>query len=85
MEQSAEARTEQLEKLVSSLRHDLRGAVTPVALLADRLKMNGDPAVQRSASMIATVVERIVTTLNRTYDVVPPRGSGPVIGANAPR
>jgi len=81
MEQSAEARAEQLEKLVSSLRHDLRGAVTPVALLADRLKLNSDPAVQRSANMIALVVERIVSTLHQTYDIVPARGSGPVIGA----
>ena len=41
MEQSVDARVEQLEKLVSSLRHDLRGLITPASLIADRLRLNG--------------------------------------------
>jgi hypothetical protein len=85
MEQSPEGRTEQLEKLVSSLRHDLRGAVTPVSLIADRLKQSSDPAVQRSANLIAAVVERIIATLNKTYEIVPSGASGPVIGADKKR
>jgi hypothetical protein len=81
MEQPIEARVEELEKLVSSLRHDLRGAITPAALIADRLRHNSDPAIQRSAARIAGVVERIITRLNATYDLVPSRGgTGPVIG-----
>jgi hypothetical protein len=81
MEQSIEARVEALEKLVSSLRHDIRGAITPAALIADRLQHSSDPAIQRSATRIAGVVERIITRLNATYDLVPSRGgTGPVIG-----
>jgi hypothetical protein len=82
MEESAQARIKELERLVSALRHDLRGAITPAALIADRLRHNSDPAVQSSAARIAEVVERILTRLNATYDLVPPRGvTGPVIGA----
>jgi hypothetical protein len=82
MEESAQVRIKELERLVSALRHDLRGAITPAALIADRLRHNSDPAVQRSAARFAEVVERILTRLNATYDLVPPRGgTGPVIGA----
>jgi hypothetical protein len=81
MEASARARVEELEKLVSALRHDIRGAITPAALIADRLRQNSDPAIQRSAARIAAVVERVLASLNATNDLVPPRGgSGPVIG-----
>jgi hypothetical protein len=76
-----QARVEELERLVSALRHDLRGAITPAALIADRLRHNSDPAIQRSAARIAQMVERILTRLNATYDLVPPSGgAGPVIG-----
>ncbi len=86
MEQSADTRVDQLEKLVSSLRHDLRGLITPASLIADRLRLNTDPAIQRSANMISGVVERIVARLNATYELVPPREkAGPVIGAGGKR
>ena len=60
MEQSSQERIAQLEQLVSSLRHDLRGIITPAALVAEGLRTNGDPAVQRLASRIADMVERVV-------------------------
>lgn len=86
MEQTAADRVQQLEKLVSSLRHDLRGLITPASLVADRLQHNDDPAIQRSANMIAGVIERVVARLNATYELVPPRGSaGPLIGAGGKR
>jgi hypothetical protein len=86
MEESAQARVDELEKLVSALRHDLRGAITPAALIADRLRHNSDPAIQRSAARIAEVVERVLLRLNATYDLVPARGgTGPVIGAGGRR
>lgn len=66
-------RIEALERLVSSLRHDLRGLVTPAALIADRLRQSGDPDVQRSAERITGVVERVIVTLNATYELVPAR------------
>jgi hypothetical protein len=74
MEQSSQDQLEQLEKLISSLRHDIRGMITPALLIGDRLTLNGDPPIQRSGIMITGIVERIVSTLNATYEVVPPRG-----------
>ena len=47
-----EDRVEQLEKLVSTLRHDVRGIVTPVALATYHLYKSGDPAIQHSAARI---------------------------------
>ena len=84
----ADARIAQLETLVSRLRHDIRGAITPASLMADRLKLNADPAVQRSGTIIGDAIERIVKTLNATYEDVPPRGqqqAGPVLGAGGRR
>ncbi len=83
MEQSPQERIDQLEQLVASLRHDMRGIVTPAALVAEGLRANADPAIQRSASRIAEVIERIVSRLNATHQLVPPRGcSGLVIGTD---
>lgn len=83
MDQSPQERTAQLERLVSTLRHDIRGIVTPAALVAEGLRGNADPAVQRLAARIADMVDRIVARLNATHELVPPGGSsGPVIGAD---
>jgi len=78
------ARIEELEDLVSHLRHDLRGAITPAALIADRLRQNADPAIQRAAATISASVQRILEKLDATYQLVPPhssKGDGPVLGA----
>ena len=72
MVELSEDRVEQLEKLVSSLRHDVRGIVTPVALAAYHLYKSSDPAIQRSAARIDEMVERLVLRLNSTYGLVPP-------------
>lgn len=72
----ADARVEELEQLVSELRHDLRGAMSPAALIADRLRQNNDPAVQRSGKTIGIVVERVLAILDKTCQVVPPRAAG---------
>ena len=83
MEQSPNKRIEELERLVSSLRHDLRGIITPASLVADGLRRSADPAVQRAAARISDTIDRIVSRLNETCDLVPPSGhSGPVIGAD---
>jgi hypothetical protein len=83
MEQSPQERIAQLERLVSSLRHDLRGIVTPAALVAEGLRTNADPAVQRLALRIADMIERVVARLNATHELVPPGGrSAPLIGAD---
>jgi hypothetical protein len=83
MADAAQSRVEQLERLVSELRHDLRGAVSPAVLVADRLRQNADPAVQRSGKTINIVIERVLAILEATCQAVPTRSTGqagPVIG-----
>jgi hypothetical protein len=40
------------------LRHDIRGALSPALLTADRLLTNGDPAVRRAGEIMVLAVER---------------------------
>jgi len=71
--ESAEARIERLEDMVSHLRHDIRGAISSTSLIADVLAANSDPLVQRAGQRIATTVERITALLAATQELVPPR------------
>ena len=83
MEDAARPRVEVLERLVSELRHDLRGAISPAALVADRLRQNADPGIQRSGRTIGLVVDRVLAILDATCQIVPPRAAqhdGPVLG-----
>lgn len=71
----------ELEALVSTLRHDLRGLITPMALTSERLENHPDPLVQKSAKRVAETVRRVIERLNATYTLVPSRGhNGPRIG-----
>jgi hypothetical protein len=74
MENVRHDRVKELEKLVSSLRHELRGVITPAVLIADRLLLNNDPAVLHSGTILTKMVERILEILDGTYEVVPPLG-----------
>ena len=71
MEQSADTRVKQLENLVASLRHDIRGLLAPALLIADHLSLERDPTIQLSGARITNVIGRIVSTLDATYDAVP--------------
>ncbi|HUB14928.1 MAG TPA: hypothetical protein VMB34_23465 [Acetobacteraceae bacterium] len=77
MEDTAQLRVELLERLVSELRHDLRGAISPAALIADRLRQSEDPSLQRSGRTIGIVVDRVLAILDATCEAVPPRAGGP--------
>ena len=88
MADAAQSRVEELERLVSELRHDLRGAMSPAVLIADRLRRSSDPAVQRAGQTIGSVVERVLAILDATSQAVPSRGSGqagPVIRSGGVR
>jgi len=74
MKDAAQSRIEELERLVSELRHDLRGAISPAALIADRLRQSKEPEVQRAGRTIGIVVERVMAILEATCVTVPPRG-----------
>jgi signal transduction histidine kinase len=72
VEQNTQLRVIELERLISELRHDLRGAISPAALIADRLERSDDPAIRRSGKTIGGVVERILAILDATSRTVPP-------------
>ena len=61
-------RTEQQRRL----RHDLRGAMSPVLLVADRLTAHPDPAVKRSGDIMVRTVERATALLAEPGGSSPP-------------
>jgi hypothetical protein len=55
------------------LRHDIRGALSPALLTADRLLTHGDPAVQRAGDIVVRAVERAAALLvDPVPDATPP-------------
>jgi len=68
-----QSRVAELEALVSRLRHDLRGVITPAALVGDQLRKHSDPAVQRAGGRIGEPVRRVLEKLDATYRQVPAR------------
>jgi hypothetical protein len=54
----ARARDAQWTQLIIKLSHDIRGAVTPALLMAERLEMNADPGVKQAAAVVASAMER---------------------------
>ncbi len=50
------------------LRHDIRGALSPVLLVADRLINHADPAVKRSGEIMVRTVERATAVLAEAGD-----------------
>lgn len=75
--QSLTTRIDALERLVSALRHDIRGALSSARLVTDRLRHNPDPGVQRSADVIERAIQRVLDTLVESQKSVPPRGGQP--------
>ncbi len=67
LEAELASRTEQQRRL----RHDLRGAMSPVLLVADRLGAHPDPAVKRSSDIMVRTVERATALL---AEPTPPAG-----------
>ena len=68
----AAERMAELEKLISSVRHDVCGALTPALMVADSLQSHADPAVQRAGAKIAQSIMRATTMLKATREAVPP-------------
>ncbi len=59
-------RREAPEKTASALRHDLRGILSPIVLVADRLQGNADPAIQRAAQVLLQSVDRAIARLDES-------------------
>jgi hypothetical protein len=77
-QQAAEERIAASESGLSRLRHDVRGALSPAMLSADRLTMSKDPAVVRSGEIIVSAIERVSALLDATRrpnpaDIAAPR------------
>ena len=54
----ADDRVALLQATVSRLTHDVRGAISPALLMAERLERHEDAAVRRDAEVIARALDR---------------------------
>ena len=54
------------------LRHDIRGALSPALLMADRLLGNADPAVKRAGEIMVRCVDRAALLLADPVEAKPP-------------
>ena len=59
-------RLAEIEALFSSARHDIRGMLTPMLLIADRLAMHTDEKVLRCANTLISSIKRIDERLAAT-------------------
>ena len=66
LDDAAMQRLAQLEATTSSLRHDLRGILSPALLIGERLLNNPDPAVKRAGEIMVKTVERASARLAET-------------------
>jgi hypothetical protein len=73
---SSDARLEALQQATSKLRHDLRGALSPAMLTADRLLMSPEPPVRRAGELIMRSLQRAIDLLDASREIVPSRGAG---------
>jgi hypothetical protein len=55
---AAQVQLAELRANLASLRHDLRGILSPALLIADRLITNTDPAIKRAGEVMIRTVER---------------------------
>ena len=57
-EDTAHGRADELAVIVSKLTHDVRGALSPALLMAERLENHADPAVRQAATTITKSMDR---------------------------
>ncbi len=60
------ARLHRLEATTSSLRHDLRGILSPAYLTAERLLNHADPVAKRAGEMMMKTIEKASERLKET-------------------
>lgn len=63
VEAALQARLDGYRAAVATLRHDIRGALSPALMMSDRLLGHADPAVQRSGQAVVRSVERATAIL----------------------
>lgn len=55
---AAQARIDDAEAQAASLRHDLRGALSPALILSDRLLASSDPAIRKAGEAVIRSIEQ---------------------------
>lgn len=61
-----QARLAELEAATATLRHDLRGILSPSLMMADRLLDHADPKIRRVGEVMVQTVERCSERLGQT-------------------
>ena len=52
----------------ASLRHDLRGVLSPALMMSDRLLNHADPAVQKAGQVVVRSIDRATALLSASKD-----------------
>ncbi len=65
-------RLAELEREMSTLRHELRGALSPALMVSDRLLRNDDPLVRRAGDAVVRSVERATALIGQDRLRAPP-------------
>ncbi len=73
---AAQVQLADLRTHLSSLRHDIRGILSPVLLMADRLLNHEEPGVRRAGDVMVRTVERATARLAETRLDQPNSGQG---------
>ena len=65
---AAQAHLADVEARAASLRHDLRGVLSPALMVTDRLLSNPDPAIQRAGQAIVRSVDRATALIQASKE-----------------
>jgi sensor domain CHASE-containing protein len=65
------AEAEAAQRRLDRLRHDLRGALSPALLSADRLLASDDPATRHAGEIIVRAVDRATAMMDATRAASP--------------
>ena len=58
----------EVEARAATLRHDLRGVLSPALMVTDRLLSNPDPAIQRAGQAIVRSVDRATALIQASKE-----------------
>ena len=79
-----EERIRQLEEDAATLRHDLRGALSPALMLSERLLRSEDPVICRTGQVVVRSIERAVGLLAEDKDGAVAETAGAADAAERP-
>ena len=60
------SRLQGIDAAAAALRHNLRGALSPALMMADRLSAHEDPAVQRAGTIVVRSIDRATALIDAT-------------------